>query len=318
MYIEQGYKGTIGRWKYAVLPVAFLGFVAQNYVATVTSPISVEDSMQHLIAQWGTNLVLLIVLAPLVLTLFLVWGWTYLVHQQSITSLTTARKKVDYQRILFAFTVWGGITVLLTALDIYLSPQDYVLQFEISKFLPLVGIALLLIPLQTSFEEYFFRAHLMQGIGLIAKNRWVPLLITSVLFGVVHLANPEVEKLGYGLLLYYIGTGLFLGIVTLMDEGLELALGFHAANNLVTALLVTTDWTAFQTNAIYKDVSEPMLGYDIFLPLLILFPLLLLLFAKKYGWNNWKAKLTDKVLSKATFITLTHHEAKLAAHPSTL
>jgi hypothetical protein len=31
---------------------------------------------------------------------------------------------------------------------------------------------------------------------------------------------------------YYIGTGLFLGI-TLMDEGMELALGFHAANNLV-------------------------------------------------------------------------------------
>jgi hypothetical protein len=31
---------------------------------------------------------------------------------------------------------------------------------------------------------------------------------------------------------YYIGTGLFLGILTLMDE-MELALGFHAANNLV-------------------------------------------------------------------------------------
>jgi hypothetical protein len=31
---------------------------------------------------------------------------------------------------------------------------------------------------------------------------------------------------------YYIGTGLFLGILTLMDEGMELALGFHA-NNLV-------------------------------------------------------------------------------------
>lgn len=315
MYIEQGYKGTIGRWKYAVLPVAFLGFVALNYIATVTSPISMEKSMQQLMAQWGSNWVLLLLLAPLALGLFIVWAWTYLVHQQSITSLTTARKKVDYQRIFFAFTVWGGITVLLTALDSYLSPQDYVLQFELSKFLPLAGIALLLIPLQTSFEEYFFRAHLMQGLGLWAKNRWVPLIVTSLLFGVVHLANPEVEKLGHGLLLYYIGAGLFLGIVTLMDEGLELALGFHAANNLITALLITADWTAFQTNAIYKDVSEPTLGWEVFIPLFILFPLLLLLFAKKYGWNNWKAKLTGKVLPKATLI---HHEAKLAEHPSAL
>jgi hypothetical protein len=32
-----------------------------------------------------------------------------------------------------------------------------------------------------------------------------------------------------------------------MDEGMELALGFHAANNLVSALLFTSDWSAFQT-----------------------------------------------------------------------
>ena len=37
-----------------------------------------------------------------------------------------------------------------------------------------------------------------------------------------------------------------------MDEGLELALGFHAANNLCGALLLTADWTAFQTNSILK------------------------------------------------------------------
>ena len=58
-------------------------------------------------------------------------------------------------------------------------------------------------------------------------------------------------------MIYYIGTGLFLGIVTLMDEGLELALGFHAANNLFTALLVTADWTAFKTYSIFKDMSDP-------------------------------------------------------------
>ena len=42
-----------------------------------------------------------------------------------------------------------------------------------------------------------------------------------------------------------------------MDEGLELALGFHAANNLFTALLVTADWTAFQTHSVLKDMSDP-------------------------------------------------------------
>ena len=59
---------------------------------------------------------------------------------------------------------------------------------------------------------------------------------------------------------YYVGTGLFLGILTLMDEGIELALGFHAANNIMTALFVTSSWTVFQTESILIDISEPTLG----------------------------------------------------------
>jgi hypothetical protein len=136
----------------------------------------------------------------------------------------------------------------------------------------------------------------MQGFGMLAKNKWFPLLMTSVIFGTLHIANPEVGKLGYSLMVYYIGTGLFLGILTLMDEGTELALGFHAANNLFTALLVTSDWTAFQTHSILKDIAEPKLEFmDLVLPVFIIFPILLFIFSKVYKWTNWKDKLFGKV-----------------------
>ncbi len=94
---------------------------------------------------------------------------------------------------------------------------------------------------------------------------------------------------------FYIGTGFFLGILTLMDDGLELALGFHAANNLTAALLVTAEWTAFQTDSLYRDISEPELGWDVLIPLLVLYPILLFVFAKKYGWKNWSEKLLGRV-----------------------
>jgi len=80
-----------------------------------------------------------------------------------------------------------------------------------------------------------------------------------------------------------------------MDEGLELALGFHAANNLITALLVTANWTVFQTNSILIDLSEPSLGADVYIPVFVVFPILTFIFAKKYKWNNWKEKLTGKI-----------------------
>ena len=62
----------------------------------------------------------------------------------------------------------------------------------ISKpFLILSLIVIFLIPIQTSWEEYVFRGYLMQGIGGIIKNKWIPLLTTSLLFGFLHYWNPR-------------------------------------------------------------------------------------------------------------------------------
>ena len=217
-------------------------------------------------------------------------------HQQSVRSLTTSRSKIDWKRFWFAFLFWGIISSGLVLIDHYMSPENYVFNFKLVPFLILAGIAIVLVPLQTSFEEYLFRGYLMQGIGVLCKNKWVPLIITSVLFGILHIANPEIEKLGYILLVHYIGTGFFLGIITLMDEGLELALGFHAANNLFTALLVTADWTAFQTNSVLRDISDPDIGsIEIFASVLIIYPILIFVFANVYKWNNWKDKLIGSV-----------------------
>jgi hypothetical protein len=219
-------------------------------------------------------------------------------HNQSITHLTTSRKRIDWSRFWFVFFLWGILSSGLVLVDYYMSPDDYVVNFKLVPFIILCIIAILLVPLQTSFEEYLFRGYLMQGIGVLAKNKWVPLITTSVVFGLLHIANPEVDKLGYVIMVYYIGTGLFLGILTLMDEGMELALGFHAANNLFTALLVTADWTAFQTHSVLKDMSDPEtmgLG-EIFVPVFVIFPILLFILSKKYNWTNWKDKLFGEVI----------------------
>ncbi|WP_224482989.1 CPBP family intramembrane glutamic endopeptidase [Robertkochia aurantiaca] len=296
MYVAQGYKGDIGLWKYLIIPGLFFALMVLNYLAVVVLNIDVEALMAKQIEQKGEIRVLIELLAPLAFGLVFLLGWVKLVHQQSITSLTTARNKIDWKRIFFAFFLWGIITGLMIFLDYQLGPENYEWNFEWEPFLYLLLVGVLLIPLQTSFEEYLFRGYLMQGIGIWAGNRLVPLIATSVLFGLMHLGNPEVGKLGYGILVYYIGTGFFLGIITLMDEGIELAIGFHAANNLFTALLVTASWTAFQTPSVLKDIATPALGFDVLVPVFVVFPLLLYIFSKRYKWKNWKERLTGKVV----------------------
>ena len=134
----------------------------------------------------------------------------------------------------------------------------------------------------------------MKGFGNLFRNNLIPLIFTSFIFGIVHISNPEVSELGYGTMFFYIGTGFFLGIITLLDEGTELALGWHAANNIVASLLVTTDWTVLQTNAVLKDITEPSMDSEVLINLLILYPLLIFIFQKKYKWKDAFTKLTSK------------------------
>ena len=83
--------------------------------------------------------------------------------------------------------------------------------------------------------------------------------------------------------------------MTLMDDGLELAIGFHAANNLIVVLLLTADWTVFQTESILIDISEPSLGLSDWLAPLIVYPIIITILSRKYAWTDWKKKLFSKV-----------------------
>ncbi|WP_313805692.1 CPBP family intramembrane glutamic endopeptidase [Flavobacterium sp.] len=297
MYIEQiktkNYNYTLHLLLYLIVFVGFAGLMLINYVTT--SGTNTEDLIHGMIEQYGTNVTFVMMVLPLSIFCLGLLFWVKFLHGQSIRSLTTARKKVDWSRIFFAFFLWGSITTILTVAAYYASPEDFVINFELKPFLTFLVLAIILIPLQTSFEEFLFRGYLMQGIGVFTGSRLIPFVVTSVLFGLMHIANPEVGKLGMTIMIYYIGTGFFLGLITLMDDGLELALGFHAANNLVGALLVTADWTAFQTNSIFKDISEPSAGFDVILPVFIVFPILTFIFAKKYKWTDWNQKLFGKL-----------------------
>lgn len=294
MFIEQVRNKKFNFILYLPIPLGFLLLMVVNFFAS--QGMDTEAVIHDLIAKVGVNMAFVWLVGPLSFACLLLLLWVKFIHQQSIRSLTTSRRTVDWSRIWFSFGLWAALSISFTLITYYLQPENFILNFKPVPFLIFFVIGLILIPLQTSFEEYLFRGYLMQGIGVVTKNRWFPLLFTSVLFGLMHIANPEVGKMGNIIMIYYIGTGFFLGIITLMDEGLELALGFHAANNLVGALLITSDWSAFQTHSIFKDTAEPSAGFDVILPVVIIFPILLYIFSKKYKWTHWSQKLTGKIV----------------------
>ncbi len=304
-YIQQAFKGN-NEWYHWIFTIilVFIGWQILGVIPLVMTAFAFTENMTEFAHAAANNFMTLGINKNLFLFLmlfmfavglvFLLIGIKY-IHKRTITSLVTSRKKIDWKRFLFGFLSWGILVLVLSVIGIYLAPENYTFNFNAKPFFILVGISIVFIPLQTSLEELLFRGYFMQGLGTLAKNKWVPLVITSVCFGLLHGANPEVQKLGSILMVFYIGTGFFYGITTLMDEGTELALGLHAANNMIAAFLVTTDWMVFQTDALFIDTSEPSVTWEMFIPVFVLYPLILWMFSKKYGWNNWLEKLTGKV-----------------------
>jgi membrane protease YdiL (CAAX protease family) len=305
MFIAQAFKPGNEFWKYIVGSVIV---IAASFVGQIPFTIAImgeafskgemPTDTKSLLTYLDLNLTLFLLLLSFAFALLGLVIVVRKMHNQKFREIVTSRPKTDWKRVFFAFGVWGIFSVGMIMLVYYTEPGKYILQFNPEKFAILAIVAVFMIPIQTSVEELIFRGYLMQGFGLLAKNRWFPLVMTSVIFGVMHIVNPEIEQMGYIALVYYIGTGFALGIMTLMDEGTELALGFHAANNLTAALLVTADWTAFQTHSIFKDVSDPSAGLDIILPVVVIYPLLLLLFSYKYKWKGWREKLTGSVYAQ--------------------
>lgn len=275
----------------------FFSFIGQLPMIPFLSAesLSPDSNPMDLFKSIPSNLRLFLLLLSFVAVVPGIWLVVKKLHDLPLMSILSSRKKIDLERVMYSFMLWGSIVSAFVFLEYSLSPEDYEINFKLKEFLILAVIAILFIPIQTSVEEVVFRGYLMQGFGHWLNSRFMALFLTSIVFGSLHLANPEITALGYEFIFLYISVGFLLGIMTLMDDGLELAIGFHAANNLIAALLVTADWTVFQTESILINIAEPSLGITDWIAPLIIYPIILAVFARKYSWSNWKEKLFSKV-----------------------
>lgn len=237
--------------------------------------------------QMDKNLVLLLELGMFVVAAAGFYlGLRYL-HQKTLTSVLTGYEKFRFKRFWFAFLVWAALLAVSTLLTYIFYPEELTINFNFTGFLISTLIMFLLMPIQTGLEEVVFRGYFMQGLSQLFKNGFVPLIITSLLFGSAHMSNPEVQKFGWQIMLtYYVCFALFMGAITLLDEGIELAFGIHFANNFISSLLLTSSDSVIKTYSIF-EVKEENPASEIFM-WLIMAAITLLIFQLKFRWKNFK------------------------------
>jgi len=194
----------------------------------------------------------LLMMLPFVCSFFILYSYVRGVHKRPFLTIITPFRKINYAKFLYAFGVWMLILLVLEVIYYVGNPANYVLQFNLPKFMGLLLLSVPVLLIQTSFEELLFRGYGMQWLGRYIPYRIFPLLITSLSFGLMHIANPEVGALGYSILIDYVVIGLALGLVSLLSDSLEFAMGVHFANNLFAALFVSYNSAVFQTDAVFR------------------------------------------------------------------
>jgi membrane protease YdiL (CAAX protease family) len=263
-FLDQANLGRNEIWRYllTILAIVIFSIGAQLFAAII---VFLSERTLDL-AELSPMALFLVTMTPFPFALLALAGGLFFLHRRSLITLLNPARKIAWKKIFLSGGLWFGLSALSDLTLALFDPGNYTWAFDPGKFSPYFLAAVVLIPIQTSTEEFVFRGYLTQWAGRYSRRLWFPLLAPSVVFMLLHGLNPEVGA--YGMLLtmpVYLGMGLLLGWLTLRSQSLELALGLHAANNLYAALVVTFPNSSLPSPALFSmQAFKPELGLIVF------------------------------------------------------
>jgi membrane protease YdiL (CAAX protease family) len=280
-FLEQVQRGHNDFWRYFLVTgsLIFISFWISLFASFITIYFEGTD-----LKKYSEITLLLLGLIPFPFILLTLWAGIRFLHKRTFLSLITPLKHIRWGRIFFAFGVWF---ILAAVSDIVLSifqPGNYRWSFDLLRFIPYCLIAIILLPIQTTTEELVFRGYYTQACYRLSPKIWLPLIVPSLVFGLLHSLNPEVGMYGFLLTIpYYIGFGLMLGWITIKSQSLELSLGIHLANNLYASFAVTFPGSALSSPAFFSiQKYDPVAALIVFFVMAVLFILIMLTVGKRW------------------------------------
>jgi membrane protease YdiL (CAAX protease family) len=193
------------------------------------------------------------------------------IHKRKFWSLVTVSSKINISNVFEGTIVYFIIYLAVVVIYSYYNNNSFQYVLQLEKFVPLVLISIIFTLIQISFEEFFHRGYMLQTLTHYFKYPWIALLISSGIFGLVHLSSPEYFTL-------YCIVGLFLGLITIVSNSLELAIGIHLIHNLFS--FIVNDNLEGTSLFYHKDNPSNILIWV--LPIILAFFYTL----KKYGVGN--------------------------------
>jgi hypothetical protein len=266
-HLESSFSGKNNFWRYIIMFAAVL--IISNTLGAIPLLIAYSvkaasdpDVVSGMAANpsdisilgLDPNLGLILMLFPFMAGLLAFALMIRPLNGRTLPLTINGNRKFRWDRFFISGLVWLILSAIYLILYLKLDPSNFTLSNTTGALIFLVIISVIFVPFQAAFEEVLFRGYLLQGFTVLAGNKWIPLLMTSLLFGLMHAFNPEVDEFGFRTMMpQYFIFGLVFGIVTIMDDGIEAAIGAHSANNIFLCIMVTHDSSALQTQAVFTQ-----------------------------------------------------------------
>lgn len=297
-HLESAFSGKNAFWRYIVMFVAVL--LAANTIGAIPLIVAMvikASSNPEILSGLATNpsdmgllgmkplTGLIVMLVPFLAGVITFALLIKTLNNRTLVQTINGTSSIRWKRIFVSAVIWLAISAVYLMVQRMVNPGDFVIKNTGRIIIAVAAVSLLLIPFQAAFEELLFRGYLMQGFGVLTRNRWAPVILTSLSFGLLHAFNPEVKEFGFFTMMpQYILFGLVFGITTVIDDGIEISLGAHAANNIFLSIMVTSSSSALQTPAVFEQtVIHP---WGEFTGLLISSIIFILLLKYIYRWKD--------------------------------
>src|SRR5664280_717725 len=298
-HLESSFSGKNALWRYLLMILAVLA--ASNTIGSIPIFISMGISsaadpavLKRLAADpndltvlgISSNIGLVMMLVPFIIALLAFILLVKPLNGRSLKKIINGTDSFRWNRFFISALIWVIMSAIYLFGCLKADPSNFSLNNKSATLIPLILISVLLIPFQAAFEEILFRGYLMQGFTVLFKNRFSPLIMTSVLFGLMHGMNPEVKAFGFWTMQpHYILFGLIFVIMTILDDWIEAAIGAHAANNAFLCIMMTNDSSALQTNALF--VQHNVYPWFEFSTMILMGVLIIIVMNRIFKWNNF-------------------------------
>ena len=249
---------------------------------------------------FNTNVGLLLMLLPSIAGIVAFILLVKPLNGRSFRQTINGTGSIRWKRFFVSALIWAILSGIYLVGYLKIDPSNFTLNNKTITLIYVAIISFLFIPFQAALEEVLFRGYLMQGFAVLIRNRWFPLLMTSVLFGLMHCINPEVKEFGFiTMMAQYILFGLVFGITTILDDGIEVAMGAHTANNIFICIFVTNSSSALQASALYEQKN--VYPWTEFVGLLISAVIFIIILKMIFKWKDF-SRLWGKISNNEELI----------------